>query len=76
MRATARALSGVKEGDAEWYKWDMNREVQGFIDQFGVFMNRNEAWDVALAAGQIRYIESWNYRPSEGGYVLYSENLY
>lgn len=67
MHATAKLLE---------YPWPKDSEIQGFIDQFGVFMDRCEAWNVALAAGQIRYIESWNYRPSEGGYVLYSENLY
>lgn len=42
---------------------------QGFIDQFCVFLNRREAWEVAKAAGQIR-----NFGWDEG--FLYSENLY
>ena len=43
---------------------------QGFIDQFCVFMDRQEAWKVAEAAGQIKY----ELGHSKG--TLYSENLY
>lgn len=46
---------------------------QGFIDQFGVFMNRQEAMQVALAAGQPVDIE----RGCGGDKTtLYSEGLY
>ena len=45
-------------------------EEQGFIDQYGVFMTREEAWLVAEAAGQIRY------RCGGDGDKLFSENLY
>jgi len=38
---------------------------QGFVDQWGVYMSRQEAWDVAKAAGQIKEVFT------EG--VLYSE---
>lgn len=38
---------------------------QGFVDQWGVYMTRQEAWEVALAAGQIKRVYQ------EG--VLYSE---
>lgn len=48
-------------------------EVQGFIDQFGVFMDRREAWQVAQAAGQIKYRCGGD--DKDGG-TLYSENLY
>lgn len=48
-------------------------DEQGFIDQWGVYMNRQEAWKVAEAANQI-------YRRCGGdeakGGTLYSENLY
>lgn len=40
-------------------------EDQGFVDQWGVYMTRREAWDVAKAAGQIKRVYT------EG--VLYSE---
>lgn len=43
---------------------------QGFIDQHGVFMTREEAWTVAEAAGQIIR------RVGGDGTRLYSENLY
>lgn len=46
-------------------------EEQGFIDQFGNFYNRKEAWKVAEANGQIRRIG-----PGYSGPDLYSENLY
>lgn len=49
-------------------------EDQGFVDQYGVYMSREEAYQVALAAGQIK-------RPLACGYglngpKLYSEGLY
>ena len=50
-----------------------DRENQGFIDQYGVFMTRTEAWQVALAAGQIRYRCGGD---TANGGTLYSENLY
>ncbi len=46
---------------------------QGFIDQYGVFMNRQEAWKVAEAAGQIIYRCGGD---TANGGTLYSENLY
>jgi hypothetical protein len=46
---------------------------QGFIDQRGVFMTRQEAWKVAQDAGQILYRCGGDTR--DGG-TLYSENLY
>ena len=44
---------------------------QGFIDQFGVFMDRQEAYEVAYAAGQIKYGCSGSIHGT-----LYSEDLY
>jgi len=43
---------------------------QGFIDQFGDFLTREEAWVVAAAQNQIRR------RCGGDGVRLYSENLY
>jgi len=43
--------------------------TQGFIDQFGDFLNRQDAWKVADEQGQIRH------EVSTPG-TLYSENLY
>lgn len=52
---------------------DVKFSKQGFIDQHGVFMDRQEAWKVAEAAGQI--IRRVGGDTSKGG-TLYSENLY
>lgn len=51
-----------------------NDEHQGFVDQFGVYMTREEAYQVAVAAGQLLYPE----RCGNGlnGPKLYSEGLY
>lgn len=29
---------------------------QGFVDQWGIYMSRREAWDVAKARGQIKEV--------------------
>ena len=55
---------------------------QGFVDQWGVFLDRKEAWSVADAAGQIRRAtgleHDYAFRKTnvcdEG--LLFSENLY
>lgn len=49
-----------------------NTRIQGFIDQFGVFMDRTEALEVAKAAGQNVDME----RNGGNGKILYSEGLY
>lgn len=47
-------------------------EVQGFIDQYGVFMDRKEAMTVAIASGQLN-----RYREKVGPLdTLFSEDLY
>lgn len=49
---------------------EVHGEVQGFIDQFGVFMDRREAAIVARESGQLaRYGDNF---PE----VLFSEDLY
>lgn len=53
------------EGAAFW-----RHAEQGFIDQFGDFLTREEAWVVAEAQGQIRH------RCGGDGKKLFSENLY
>ena len=49
---------------------DWAQAEQGFVDQCGTFMTREEAWPVAEAAGQIVR------RVGGDGNRLYSENLY
>ena len=52
---------------------DTSFDDQGFIDQHGVFMSRQEAWEVAEKAGQI--VRRVGGDDADGG-TLYSENLY
>ena len=47
---------------------------QGFVDQYGVYMTRQEAYTVAEAAGQLRFPQAC-LMSAEGG-ILYSEALY
>lgn len=46
---------------------------QGFIDQWGTFLTRTEAWKIAEAANQIAFQVGGD--TIDGG-TLYSENLY
>jgi len=46
------------------------RAEEGFIDQHGVFMNREEAWTIALQNRQVIREHDWQY-----GH-LHSEHLY
>lgn len=48
----------------------VEREVQGFLDRFGVFHTREEAWKIAFDAGQIIR------RCGNDNGKLWSENLY
>lgn len=67
-----RHFDAVMRVHADLYP-HVNFDEQGFIDQWGVYMNRQEGWKVAVAANQI-------YRRCGGdeakGGTLYSENLY
>ena len=60
MRAQMEASEGIA-----WWK----SCTQGFIDQFGDFLNRKDAWKIAEDQGQIR-------REVSTPGTLYSENLY
>ena len=74
-RESGRIICGARHWDnimrsqklesENWGGWD-----QGFINQFGEFLTRQEAWVVAKEQEQIRYI------CHEGQEILYSENLY
>lgn len=75
-QVTGRIILGVRHWDSfmaqEIKRSDAGSDSyeQGFIDQQGEFMTREEAWEVATAAGQIvRRVGG-----DEGR--LYSENLY
>lgn len=64
---TAAAQVFVKK--SLWLGLDFAPE-QGFVDQYGIFLSREEAFIVAEAADQIKY----RCGGDEG--VLFSENLY
>lgn len=72
MRATLKRCygAGLRIFGRWWIKpYHLHVKEQGFVDQFGVFLNREDAWVVAEQAGQIlRRVAT----PGE----LYSENLY
>jgi hypothetical protein len=76
---TGKVLCGVRHGDDSmlglpddvYMIYDF--EEQGFVDNKGVFLNRNEAWKVAEAAGQIKRRVGGD---SIDGGTLFSENLY
>jgi len=52
---------------------DKTTRIQGFIDQFGIFMDRKEAMQVAIDGGQ--HIDMERNGGSRDD-VLYSEGLY
>lgn len=60
----AYILAGYQFNPANW--------EQGFIDQYGVFMTREEALKVATEAGQIN-VRRWKTNPI---HLLFSEDLY
>lgn len=62
MRDTVDAVTQYDTGNRKW--------EQGFVDQHGKFLTREEAWGIALHAGQIIN------RVDGDGEKLFSENLY
>lgn len=79
---TGRMLVGVRHFDAAMYgqanamhdadrlSWKGDHIIQGFLDNKGAFLTREEAWVVADAAKQIiRRVGGDNQK-------LFSENLY
>lgn len=49
--------------------WKTGAVTQGFVDQFGAFLTRKDAWIIAERNGQIK-------REVSSPGTLYSENLY
>lgn len=58
--------------EMDWAKLKSYTKTQGFVDQYGVFMDRKEALAVATAAGQINTRRSKTFPDTE----LFSEDLY
>ena len=61
-------------GIAFHHEWDWND--QGFLDRFGNFLTREEAWKVAEEAKQIKYRVGSDWNNVTGVGTLFSENLY
>lgn len=66
MRPEVRML----KANADAFGMNVEEESQGFIDQFGRYYDRKEAWVIANANGQIIR------RVGGDTETLYSENLY
>lgn len=64
-------IAARRDGEKFKHRHD---EDQGFVDQHGVFMTREEAFKVAKAAGQVLYPEACG--RGLDGLKLYSEGLY
>ena len=75
MYTGIRHFCPVMQKNMEWANVPLLRtlhgEVQGFVDQYGVFMDRYEALEVATAAGQIN-----RWRLKSPGDKLFSEDIY
>ncbi len=72
MRATLARVygKGLRAFGRWWLKpYHLRVVEQGFVDQWGTFLNRQDAWVIAEREGQIRE------QVSIPG-TLYSENLY
>ena len=77
---SGRVILGIRHYDAFMHahivdikpEWHGEAE-QGFVDQFGTFLTRTQAWPIAEAASQIR--RRCGGDTANGG-TLYSENLY
>lgn len=63
----------MRQNMQPWHEHiDRNSEIQGFVDQFGVFMDRKEALQVAKEAGQLNRARIKTWPDNE----LFSEDLY
>lgn len=77
-RFTGEVIIGIRHYDPFMRKQMEQCETygdpvdQGFVDQFGVFMDRKEALSVAIAAGQIN-TRCPKTNPAD---ILFSEDLY
>lgn len=79
--AGARHFSPAMQSQMDKIKEDglidmdnLGRAEQGFLDQYDVFMSREEAYEVALHAGQLNTRRSKS--GSKNSKTLFSEDLY
>lgn len=68
VRHSCPLMRAAKESNGGWQFWKGKAE-SGFVDQYGKFWGREEAWKIAEEQGQII-----NQVAPSG--TLYSENLY
>lgn len=70
-----RQIEARRDGESFCHRHD---EDQGFVDQYGVYMDRFEAFEVADVAGQIIYVSKCGtgLRGMVIAGKLYSEGLY
>jgi hypothetical protein len=74
MRVTMEKIYGKQ--------YHLQVKGQGFVDQFGIFFSRLDAWKIADNAGQIIRSLGWTDEPAPrrakvgDTNVLFSENLY
>ena len=74
---TAVYLADHTTGEGTVIENEWHRAEQGFIDQWGNFLTRREAWAIAAAQGQIiRWVGNQEAGNVEADEDLYSENLY
>lgn len=73
MRSQIRAWTLAASVLADEMNAQWRCAQQGFVDQWGAFLTRTEAWTVAMAAGQV--IRRVGGDERDGG-TLFSENLY
>jgi len=66
-------IDAIYDLDKPEQKRGVSRADQGFIDQFGRFWSREDAFNIAKEAGQLEGREKTDY---EGSTTLYSEDLY
>lgn len=76
--AMHNVISERNKGKGLFENEDWGKSEQGFVDQFGDFLSREEAWVIASAANQISELVGNQTEEDKGkaGIKLYSENLY
>lgn len=66
-------IANIRHLDEKW--WHNSKQIQGFIDHNGVFMDRLEAFQHAVACGQLS-ASTRQFKKERNEDELYSEDLY
>ena len=81
-KKTGAIILGVRHFDRLMHKaidaqgGDWKGAEQGFVDNQGEFISREEAWQLAAIRGQVLRLVGNQKSITEDGHDLYSENLY